>query len=312
VTDSSIWPATSGPGASSPDSPVTLGTEFYLTSPRWLVGLRFWRADLSITGSVTGRVWRATDPTSGTAVSGTDAAFTLSGTGWQRADVAVPVPLLANVKYKASCHFPSGYSATAAYWASGGGASDIVNGALVAPTKSNSVGGDTQGCYGYGASISYPLNGSGSGACYWVDVVVTDVDPGAGQTVVLGQAVEASSAGAVTPARAALLGQALEADAGHVVAAARSVLLGHALQVDAATGLTVARAVPVAQASGTDTAHTVRPGRAVRMGQALEFDSAHPIGVPSSVLVPGVLTASAAVTGRLSATSSVSGLEARS
>jgi len=302
VTDYSIWPATSGPGASSPDTPVTLGTEFYVTSPVWLLAIRFWRADTAITGAVAGRVWRATNATSGTAVSGSDVAFTLSGTGFQRANVASPVPLLPSNKYKATCFFPSGYSATASYWASGGGASDIVNGPLVAPNKSNSVGGDTQGCFGYGASITYPANGSGSGACYWVDVVVTDVDPFAGQTIVLGQAIETSTAGVVTSARAVVLGQALEVDTAQAVIGARAVLLGQALETDTATAVTPSRAVLLGQAVETSTAGLVTPARSVLLGQAVETDTARTVLPVSSTVVPGVLAASSSVAS-LSATS---------
>jgi len=302
VTDYSIWPATSGPGASSADSPVTLGTEFYVTSPVWLLAIRFWRADTGITGAVAGRVWKATNSTSGTAVSGADAAFSLSGTGWQRANVAVPVPLLPSNKYKASCFFPSGYSATGAYWASGGGASDIVNGPLVAPNKSNSVGGDTQGCFGYGASITYPANGSGSGACYWVDVVVTDVDPFAGQTIVLGQAIETTTAGAVAPARAVVLGQALETDTAQAITGARAVLLGQAQEADTATSFAAARAVLLGQAAETSTGQAVTPARSVPLGQAVETDTARTVLPVRATVVPGVLAASSSVA-RLSATS---------
>lgn len=177
MTDYQIWPATSGPGASSADSSVNLATEFSVSTTAWLKAIRFWRADTNITGTVLGRVWQAINGSSGTAVSGTDVTFTLSGTGWQQANLVTPVQLTAGVKYKAACLFPSGYSATGNYWTSGGGAGGITTGILTAPDKAGSVGGDTQGCFAYGASLAYPANGSGNGGCYWVDILVTDVDP---------------------------------------------------------------------------------------------------------------------------------------
>lgn len=253
MAEYSIWPATSGPGASSPDTPVTLGTEFVLSQPGWLVGMRFWRADTAITGSVLGRVWQAINSTSGTAVSGTDSAFTLDGTGWQRANPAAPVPLAAATKYKATCFFPSGYSATASYWASGPGASGITNGVLTAPNKAGSVGGDTQGCFGYGASITYPANGSGSGACYWVDVVISDVDPSEGGPVSLeGTATGAASATGTLSAARALAGSSPAAS--HAVGAlgVARALAGSASAAAVALGsLTVTR--PRAAGAGWGT-----------------------------------------------------------
>lgn len=255
MTDSSIWPATSGPGSSSSDNnPVNLATEFSLSATGWLKAIRFWRADLAITGTVQGRLWLSTSANSGTAVAGTDVTFVLSGTGWQVANLVTPVQLSSGVRYKAACLFPSGYSATANYWSSGGGAGGITNGILTAPNYSGSAGGDTQGCYAYASSLTYPANGSPNAGNYWVDVVISDVDPTGPTAIDIGQAVQADSAGVIAPVRLADIAQAVE--------------LGTAAPVD------LLRLLGIGQAQHTDEALPVTPVRLVPVGQALERDSA--------------------------------------
>jgi len=135
-----------------------------------------------------------------------------------------------------------------------------------------------------------------------------------GITVVLGQAVETDTATAVVPARAVVLGQATETDTSQAVAAARTVAVGQAHEADTANPVTPNRTVVLGQAMETDTAHPVGVARAVRLGQAIELDTATAFVFAASTVVPdvpGVHTASSSVAG-LSATSAVSGLEARS
>lgn len=310
MTDYSIWPATSGPGSSSADSPVNLATEFSLSATGWLKAIRFWRADLGITGSVQGRVWLATSPSAGTAVAGTDVTFVLSGTGWQVANLVTPVQLTAGVRYKAACLFPSGYSATANYWSSGGGAGGITNGILTAPNYSGSAGGDTQGCYAYASSLTYPANGSPNAGGYWVDVIVTDTDPGGGEIrVVLDLATETDTAHVLTVSRRVPLTLASELDTAQQLTIAHTVPLGLAVETDTASVLTVAKAVLLDQAVELDTASPITTAKAVPLGLAVEQDTALPITVGGSLIVPGTHTATAAVA-QLTAGSSVARLEA--
>ncbi len=217
MTDYLIWPATSGPGSSSADASVNLATEFSVSTTAWIKAIRFWRADTNITGAVMGRVWQATNASSGTAVAGTDVTFTLSGTGWQQANVVPAVQITAGTKYKVACLFPSGYSATGNYWSSGAGSAGITNGILTAPNFGGSVGGDTQGCFAYSAVLTYPANGSPNAGNYWVDVLVTDVDPAGAVIVDVGQALEQSVAQAVAPAHAIDVGQAIEVNTAGVI-----------------------------------------------------------------------------------------------
>jgi len=166
-----LWPSTDGPATVSTDDSVSLSTEFYVTSTAWVTALRFWRADTTVSGAIVGAVY---DVGSGTAVTGTDVTFAVSGTGWLQADMASPVALTTNTRYRAVVLYPHNYSATLDYWSSGDGSAGITNGPLTAPS---SGGGPTQssfqGAFGYGATITFP-NGQFRASCYWVDVVVSD------------------------------------------------------------------------------------------------------------------------------------------
>lgn len=294
MTDYDLFPGATGPAEASLDNPVTLGVQWSVTGipAAWLLGYRFWRADLTILGPVVSRTYQVVNPAVGSPVADTDAEFVLSGTGWQEVLLPAAVPVSVDVAYRSAAHFPTNYSSTAGYFASGPGVGGIVNGPLTAP-DSTSV---DQGSFNYGAANAFP-DGSFNGGNYWITPILSDVDPDAGQTVELGQAVETDTAG--------------------TVASARAVILGQALELDSATGFTIGRAVVVGQAVAVDTADAVRPSRSLLLGQALEVDTGRTVspvlGAESGEpIVPGVLTASATIAGTLSATSSVSGLEAGS
>jgi hypothetical protein len=180
MTDYSLWPDADGPASGSADASVVLGTEFYVTAQAWLKALTFWRADTTITGPVTGRVYTRVDaPATNDPLAGSDISFALSGTGEQVALLDAPVELTVNQRYVAACLFPSGYSATGGYWRSGDGSSGIVNGPLRAPSESTATA-NAQGLYLYTTTLTFPLNASPNGASYWVGVIVTDEEPGEG------------------------------------------------------------------------------------------------------------------------------------
>lgn len=171
MTDYSIFQAQTGPGSASVDGAVTLGTEFYITSTGYAKALRCWRADTTITGAIVGQVY---DVASGTAVSGTNVTFSVSGTGWLTANMTTPVSLTISTRYRAAVFFPSNYSATSGYWSTGAGASGITNGPLTAPSSGGGpTQSSTQGSFTYGSSIAFPSSTFGSSG-YWVDVIVTD------------------------------------------------------------------------------------------------------------------------------------------
>lgn len=182
MTDYDLFGAMTGPATSVVDagSQYTLATEWYVTSAVWLKGYKFWRPDdggsPAVTGPIIARTWTA----SGSAVAGTDAAFTLSGSGAQTVLLSTPVALSIGpgVSYRTGAHFPNGrYPFTANFWSSGPGASGIINGPLVGPNQSSATEAE-QGSLAVGAALAFPGNGSPNAAFYWVTPIITDVDPG--------------------------------------------------------------------------------------------------------------------------------------
>jgi hypothetical protein len=181
VTDYDLYGATAGPATSisEPGSQYTLGVEWYATATAWLKGYRVWRpsdgGSPQLNGPLVARTWTA----GGSVVAGTDAAFALSGTGWQTVLLSTPVPLLlgSGNSYRSGVHFPGGrYSATNGYFGIGGpGEGGIINGPLRAPDAGNSIS-LIQNLFTVGASITFPT--SGSSANYWIQPIITDVDPG--------------------------------------------------------------------------------------------------------------------------------------
>lgn len=181
MTDYDLYGATSGPATSEnePGSQYTLGVEWYTTATTWLKGYRIWRPSdggtPQITGPVVARTWTA----AGSAVAGTDAAFTLSGSGWQTVLLGTPIALSVGSanSYRSGAHFPNGrYAATVGYFGIGGaGEGGIINGPLRAPDAANSIS-LIQNLFAAGASITFPTNGSS--ANYWIQPIITDIDPG--------------------------------------------------------------------------------------------------------------------------------------
>lgn len=185
MTDFNIWPATNGPNTDSGDaSDISRGVIFRLSATGWLKAIRFYRGTTNVGlpsvpggGVVRGRIYTVAD---GLPVSGTDVTFTLSGTGWQSAALAIPVQLNANVSYKAVV-LTGNYTATGGYFASGAGVGGIVQGIITAPDAGGNpsgIGSIQQGSFKQPTSgIEYP-NQYFNGGNYWVDVTIADVDPG--------------------------------------------------------------------------------------------------------------------------------------
>jgi hypothetical protein len=233
VTLYQIWPATSGPGSATVDGGVNLAVEFYVTDPGLSVtALRFWRADTSILGPVTARIYTVTDASSGVPLAGTDVTFTLSGTGWQTAAFASPAALTANQRYRAVCNFPTNYSADGHYWDSGAGAGGITHGPLVAPDSAAATGGD-QGSFVVGGALAYPTN-QFNAANYWVDVNVQS-----GQTVTIGQAAETDTATPSLGRKTWVLGQAASTETATAFMRRKTVTIGQALTASTAQPVTI-------------------------------------------------------------------------
>lgn len=304
MTDYSIFTA-DGPFTSSADDPVNLGHQFSVDTQGWVIGLRYFRGAVNVNPDEL-RLWRADSSAAGTSLASVTppAASTL---GWQTVMLAVPVEITAGQIYKTVGHFPDHYVATSGFWTSGDGAAGIVNGILTGQNNDNSLGG--QGTFKYGAENQYP-DGTFNGGGYWVDVLVTDVDPSGGIVVVLDLAVETDSAHVGAPVHVVPLALASELDSGQQLVVAKAVPLAQAVETDSGLPVGVARVVVLGQAVETDTAFAGGHYRAVSLAQAVETDTALPITVGGSLLVPGTHVASASVT-QLSTASSVARLEAR-
>jgi hypothetical protein len=181
VTDYSLSGAFgAGPGASAsdPGNQYTLGLSWHTTAgaPLWLKGYEFWRADGAVTGPVSAETWDQ----AGVAVPGSVATYTLSGTGvYQTVLLPTPVPISVGVlaSYRTGHHLPNGaYAFTSNYWSSGAGSAGITAGRLVAPSQALAPDGE-QGVLIGGTSRSFPANGSGAAANFWITPILTDVDP---------------------------------------------------------------------------------------------------------------------------------------
>lgn len=173
MADYSIWPTTDGPLSSFDDGiALNVGTELYVSTTGWVTHLRWWRGTASVNPDSL-RLYRVDSSSSGTVLAEV-VSPSASGIGWQLTAIT-PVQLTAGVRYKAAMHAPNHYVATGGYWNGGPGTGGITNGILTAPDTANADGGG-QGTFKTG-STAFP-DGSFNGGNYWVDVVVTDVDPG--------------------------------------------------------------------------------------------------------------------------------------
>jgi hypothetical protein len=304
VTEYSIF-TSDGPFTSSADDPVNLGHQFSVASQGWVIGLRYFRGAVDVNPDEL-RLWQADSASAGTSLASVvpPVASTL---GWQTVPLVPAVELTPGQIYKTVGHFPDHYVATPGFWTSGDGAAGITNGILTAQNNDAALGG--QGTFKYGAGNQYP-DGTFNGGGYWVDVLVTDVDPSGGIIVVLDLAVETDTAHAGTPAHAVPLALAAEVDSGQQLVVTKTVPLAQAVETDTGLVAAVAKVVTLGQAVEVDSAFAGAHYRSVSLAQAVETDSALPITVGGALLVPGTHTASASVA-QLTAGSSVARLEAR-
>lgn len=184
MTEYSIWPATNGPNTDANDpNDISRGVIFRLSTTGWAKRLRFYRGTTDIGGwgvggvnAPVGRIYTLVD---GLPVAGTDVEFTLSGTGWQEAELDTPVELSAGVSYKAAV-ITKDYTATGGYFSTGAGVGGIVNGIITAPDAGGApsgLGPIQQGSFKQPTTgLEFP-NQYFNGGNYWVDVVVDDEEP---------------------------------------------------------------------------------------------------------------------------------------
>ncbi len=166
VCPCSLWSDAIVPGTTTTAdaSAVNVGVSFTATQNGSITGLRFYKG-AGNTGTHVGTLYNS----SGTAL----AAVTFTGetaSGWQQANFATPVAVLANTVYVAAYHAPvGGYASDNGYFS--GSAFD--NAPLRAPQDGV---GAANGVYVYGASPAFPTS-SYQGSNYWVDVVFSTAAP---------------------------------------------------------------------------------------------------------------------------------------
>jgi Domain of unknown function (DUF4082)/Bacterial Ig-like domain/Bacterial Ig domain len=166
VCPCSFWSNATLPGTTTTAdaAAVNVGVSFTVAQNGSITGLRFYKG-VGNTGTHVGTLWSS----SGTAL----ASVTFTGetaSGWQQANFATPVAVVANTVYVASYHAPNGgYASDNGYFS--GSAFD--NAPLRAPQDGV---GAANGVYAYGASPAFPTS-SYQGSNYWVDVVFSTAPP---------------------------------------------------------------------------------------------------------------------------------------
>ncbi len=167
----SIWDASAQPDRTelSDTNSVEVGVVFDVAEAGYITGIRFHKAT-SNTGTHVGSLWTSTGSLLGSVTFTNE-----SGSGWQQANFANPIPVDVGTTYVASYFAPNGqYSASSSYFTSGG----VTNGPLTALANGAANG---NGRYVYTSSAGTFPGNTYQSENYWVDVVfdanVTDTTP---------------------------------------------------------------------------------------------------------------------------------------
>jgi hypothetical protein len=159
-TSCSVWDASVTPATVTDSDPnaVELGLKFRTDVSGLVTGVRFYKGP-SNTGTHVGHLWTSTGTLLGTVTFSGE-----SGSGWQEAGLASPVPIDANTTYVVSYYAPNGhYSVDEGYFSSAG--------RDAGPLHALADGFDGgNGVYRYGTGGGFPTSTYASGN-YWVDVV---------------------------------------------------------------------------------------------------------------------------------------------
>jgi hypothetical protein len=158
----SVWDAAATPGTpADPDtSAVEVGLKFRSTVAAAVTGVRFYKGSGN-TGTHVGHLWSGSGTLLGTVTFSGE-----TGSGWQRATFAAPLPISAGTTYVVSYYAPNGhYADDTGYFATSGVDST--------PLRALADGEDGfNGVYHYGSGGGFPTN-SWQASNYWVDVIVT-------------------------------------------------------------------------------------------------------------------------------------------
>ena len=134
---------------------VTLGVRWFSDQPGQVVAIRFYKGGAQGGNSHTVRLYNAAGAILATAVSSGE-----TSAGWQRVNLAAPVPVAADTEYRAAVFWPAGrYPATNNFFAA-----QHNNPPLHAYATSNGV-------YAYAASMGFPTS-TWQASNYFVDPIV--------------------------------------------------------------------------------------------------------------------------------------------
>lgn len=165
-----------GDGGSDPNT--TVGMEINVDSACDVTAIKYWKPAADSQGTVTGSLFKVDDSSglTGTLVTGTTVVFTPSGTGWQRADLTIPIALEVGERYRVAVFMQNGYYAYEHhFWDIGTGANGITSGPITALSSTNlpTASANAQGSFHQGTgTITYPEVGSSNNTNFGVDLVV--------------------------------------------------------------------------------------------------------------------------------------------
>ena len=158
-----IWSSSTTPAVvdGGDSGAVELGMKFRSDLPGLITGVRFYKSAAN-TGTHRGNLWTTNGTLLGTVTFSNETA-----SGWQQANFATPIPIVANTTYIVSYHAPNGrYSINTNFFTSAG-----VNNLPLRALQSGVDG--PNGVYRYGSTSGFP-NSSWNASNYWVDVVFTE------------------------------------------------------------------------------------------------------------------------------------------
>lgn len=168
-------------------SGLTLGTEFYVTSPAYVTAFRYMQPTI---GTLTPRqmsLYSTTNGTASTKVSPTYVMPTPVAGQWCYLQLPSPIPLVTSTRYRIGAFHPasSGFARTTSYFQGGSGGAGAVTttigGYLVRPNHADSLN-TAQGAYTPGAAIAFPSSVF-SYPSYYSDIEITTDAPTAAYIV---------------------------------------------------------------------------------------------------------------------------------
>jgi hypothetical protein len=179
MTDYSVFGALTGPtDVVADDAPYTMGLEFDVDEICWLKKIEFWQASGGSPSTSTRKalLFSVTDATTGVNINLGDNDFPATVNGWNSFVPTTPPQVSPGTVYRACVYHPDGrYSATSNYFSSGDGADPIITGPVRVMDADLATGGD-QCSFVNNVTPQFPT-ASFNSTFYWINIVLTDVDP---------------------------------------------------------------------------------------------------------------------------------------